>query len=154
MFFDHLQDLVPDIQFPVSVSFPIDGPVLGFGILAAALAAGFCGLWSGLEARWQTTAAMLRAEEQRRASIRTIGRVLLIGGCAGLLLLGLMVLFRLPSKLRVILPALAVAVASLLIGITWIGWMPAALAFSSRASSSASVCGGSVMPICAASVLL
>ena len=35
-----------------------------------------------------------------------------------------------------------------------IGWSPAALALASRSSNSATVLGGSVMPICAASVLV
>ena len=56
---EHLQDL-QQLQFPIKIIFPIDGPVLGFAMLAAGMAAGFCGLWSGLEAKWQSTAVALR----------------------------------------------------------------------------------------------
>jgi uncharacterized membrane protein YfcA len=53
---DHLQDLAPSLPFPVRLKFPVDGAVLSIGILAAFLAAGFCGVWSGLEARSQAAA--------------------------------------------------------------------------------------------------
>jgi predicted permease len=59
---DHLQSLVPDIQFPVKLHFPIDAPVLVFSVVAAFLAALFCGFWSGLEARWRSAALTLRGE--------------------------------------------------------------------------------------------
>lgn len=72
---DHLQNLVPDLQFPVKVSFPIDGPVFAFAALAAAVAAGFCGLWSGLEARWQSTATTLRTEATTTSASRERSRV-------------------------------------------------------------------------------
>ena len=57
---DHLQDLAPSLPFPVRLKFPVDGPVLAIRILAAFLAAGFCGVWSGLEARSQAAALSLR----------------------------------------------------------------------------------------------
>lgn len=72
---DHLQALVPDINFPVKLNFPIDGPVLGFSILAAAATAIFCGLWSGLEARWQSISLTLRGEAASTSSSRERSRV-------------------------------------------------------------------------------
>jgi predicted permease len=72
---DHLQDLVPDIQFPVKLNFPIDGRVLGFSITVAALAAIFCGLWSGLEARWQCTALTLRSNGSAMSPSRDRSRL-------------------------------------------------------------------------------
>jgi putative ABC transport system permease protein len=72
---DHLQDLAPDLQFPIKITFPIDGPVLGFAILAAGIAAGFCGLWSGLEAKWQATAVALRAETSNVSAPRERSRL-------------------------------------------------------------------------------
>jgi predicted permease len=65
-----LQALVPDIQFPLKVQFSVDGPVLGFSLLTATLAAVFCGAWNGVAARWQGTMLAMRGEMSTSSASR------------------------------------------------------------------------------------
>jgi predicted permease len=72
---DNLRYLVPDIQFPVKLSFPVSGSVLGFSIIAGAAASLFCGLWSGIEARWQSVAVNLRSDSGSTTTSRERSRL-------------------------------------------------------------------------------
>ena len=71
-------------------------------------------------------AARRQAEEEREAARATIGRILLFGGIGAAALLGLLMLWKLPAKARVIVPSLAIAAASVVLGLSWIGVRPAA----------------------------
>ena len=71
----NLQSMVPEIQFPVKLDFPLDGPVLAFSALAAVLAAIFCGMWSAFEARRKSTAVQLRSEGRAVSASRDRSRL-------------------------------------------------------------------------------
>src|SRR5688500_9234606 len=68
----------------------------------------------------------MMADQERREAIGTIGRVLVFGGCGALLLLGILLLLKLPAKARIVIPSLVVAAASIVLGLGWLGWTPGA----------------------------
>jgi predicted permease len=74
---NHLQALAPSLPFPVKLSFHISGQVLAFAVAAAASAAVFCGMWSGLEARWQAATLKLRRERSRMRGVFIGGQIAL-----------------------------------------------------------------------------
>src|SRR3954451_15740499 len=72
---DHLHDLIPPLPFPVTLKFRIGIPVLAMAIAAAAVAALFCGVWSGLEARRQARGLKLRRERSRWKQVFIAGQI-------------------------------------------------------------------------------
>lgn len=71
-------------------------------------------------------AAKQQLEDERRARQASIGRILLFGGIGAAVILGLLMLFKLPAKARVVVPSLALAAASVALGWNWIGIQPGA----------------------------
>jgi hypothetical protein len=76
--------------------------------------------------RAQYEAALHKAADEQRGARATIGWILVLGGSGALVLLGLMALWKLPAKARVVAPSLAVGVASVLLGLGWMGAHPGA----------------------------
>jgi hypothetical protein len=76
--------------------------------------------------RAEYDAAKQQAASQRQTARATIGRVLLFGGIGALVVLGLVVLLKLPAKARVVVPSLAVGIASVVLGLSWMGMRPGA----------------------------
>jgi hypothetical protein len=69
-------------------------------------------------------AARRQAEDAREARQATIGRILLFSGIGAVVLLGLLALVKLPAKARIVVPSLAIAAASVVLGLGWIGIRP------------------------------
>ncbi len=68
--------------------------------------------------------AATSAETARQRTIMALGGAAVIGGVAVLLLLTMLALLRLSIGWRAMTPGFVVAVASLLLGLGWIGWFP------------------------------
>ena len=83
------------------------------------------------------------AESHRRQTMEAIGGAAVFGGIAVLLLLGMLVVLRMAASARVAAPVFATALVSLLLGISWLGWLPpsrfAQIAMAPAASSAAAI---------------
>jgi len=77
-----------------------------------------------VKAAFQSAAAA--AETRRQQVLETLGGAAIFGALAVLLLVGIMGVLRLTTSVRAIGPAILVAGASLLMGFSWLGWMPQA----------------------------
>jgi hypothetical protein len=69
-------------------------------------------------------AAASSAREERQRILRAIGGAVIAGSISLLVLLAVLGARRKAGKLPVIVPALAVSLASLLVGVAWVGWLP------------------------------
>ncbi|HMC10933.1 MAG TPA: hypothetical protein VKH44_06570, partial [Pirellulaceae bacterium] len=76
------------------------------------------------EVRTAFRQAFAQAEGQRQHAIEIIGGAAIFGGIAVLLLMGMLAVLRMAVGLRTMSPALIAALASVLIGLGWIGWLP------------------------------
>jgi hypothetical protein len=76
------------------------------------------------EVRTAFREAFARSEAQRQRAIEIIGGAAIFGGIAVLLLMGMLAVLRMAVGLRTMSPALVAALASVLIGLVWIGWLP------------------------------
>jgi hypothetical protein len=95
--------------------------------------------------------AATRAESRRRRAVEAIGGAAIFGGIAVLLLMGMLAVLRMAASARAAAPALIAAVASLLIGSAWIGWLPqprfGQIAMAPEASTTAAPADDSPAPI-------
>ncbi len=64
------------------------------------------------------------AEASRRRAIRLLGMTAIVGGAVVLLLIAALAVLRVASGAKTLALPLATAVASLLIGTAWLGWVP------------------------------
>jgi hypothetical protein len=64
------------------------------------------------------------AEAKRERTLAAIGGAAIFGAAAVLVLIAILAALRMASSVRIMLPALATAMASLLLGLMWTGWIP------------------------------
>ncbi len=74
--------------------------------------------------RSAVASAASSAETARQRAIVLLGGAAIIGGIAVMVLLTMLILLRLSIGWRVMAPGLTVAMASVLIGLGWVGWIP------------------------------
>lgn len=68
--------------------------------------------------------AAIASQSHRQRTMELIGGASIFGGIAALLLLGMLMLLRMATAGRVAAPVLVTALASLVLGTIWIGWLP------------------------------